>query len=115
MNQKISVIAGVTRQQQDTRQRLGRCLLGMLVACLITGIAPELAFAGASPFASGATAGSVYWVPVAATTLGANSVFQGSVLAQSGAITMGDTATLHNGRLLSGTAVTLKNNPISIP
>jgi len=66
-------------------------------------------------FTGGATAGSVYWVPVAATTLGANSVFQGSVLAQSGAITMGDTATLHNGRLLSGTAVTLKNNPISIP
>src|SRR5471030_749339 len=66
-------------------------------------------------FTGGATAGSVYWVPVAATTLGANSVFQGSVLAQSGAITMGDSATLHNGRLLSGTAVTLKNNPISIP
>src|SRR5471030_5593 len=66
-------------------------------------------------FTGGATAGSVYWVPVAATTLGANSVFQGSVLAQSGAITMGDTATLHIGRLLGGTAVTLKNNPISIP
>ena len=58
MNQGISVKAGLTRKQQDTRQRLGRCLLGMLVACLITGIAPELAFAGASPFASGATAAS---------------------------------------------------------
>ena len=66
-------------------------------------------------FTGGATAGSVYWVPVAATTLGANSVFQGSILAQTGAITMGDSATLQNGRVLSGTAVTLKNNPISIP
>ena len=26
MNQRISVNAGVTRQQQDTRQRLGRLL-----------------------------------------------------------------------------------------
>ena len=58
MSQGISVKAGLTRKQQDTRQRLGRCLLGILVACLITGIAPELAFAGASPFASGATAAS---------------------------------------------------------
>src|ERR1700693_5282541 len=58
MNQKISVIAGVTRQQQDRRQRLGRCFLGMIVACLLASIAPELAFAGASPFASGATAAS---------------------------------------------------------
>ena len=56
MNQKISVIAGLTRQQQDTRQRLGRCFLGMIVAGLLAAIAPELAFAGASPFASGATA-----------------------------------------------------------
>ncbi|WP_295993629.1 ice-binding family protein [Rugamonas sp.] len=66
-------------------------------------------------FTGGATAGGVYWVPVAATTLGANSVFQGSILGQTGAITMGDSATLQNGRVLSGTAVTLKNNPISIP
>ena len=35
MNQRISVNAGVTRQQQDTRQRLGRCFLGMIVACLL--------------------------------------------------------------------------------
>jgi uncharacterized protein YjdB len=61
----------------------------------------------------GATADNVFWVPVGATTLGANSVFKGSVLAQSSAITMGDTATLINGRVLSGTAVTLKNNVIS--
>jgi type IV secretion system protein VirB2 len=58
MNQKISVNAGLTRQQQDARQRLGRCFLSMIVACLFAGIAPELVFAGASPFASGATAAS---------------------------------------------------------
>ena len=61
----------------------------------------------------GATADNVFWVPVGATTLGANSTFKGSVLAQSSAITMGDTATLINGRVLSGSAVTLRNNVIS--
>jgi len=61
----------------------------------------------------GANAENIFWVPVAATTLGANSAFQGSILMQSAAITMGDTATLQNGRVLSGSAVTLKNNVIS--
>ena len=58
MNQRISVNTGVTRQPQDTRQRLGRCFLWMIVGCLVASIAPDLAFAGASPFASGATAAS---------------------------------------------------------
>lgn len=58
MNQGISVDAGMTRKQQDTRQRLARCLLWMVVGCICVGVAPELAFAGASPFASGATAAS---------------------------------------------------------
>ena len=58
MTQRISVNAGMTRQQQNTRQRLGRCFLGMIVACLLAAIAPELAFAGASPFTTGATAAS---------------------------------------------------------
>ncbi|MFZ6849193.1 ice-binding family protein [Undibacterium sp. RuRC25W] len=61
----------------------------------------------------GANAENVFWVPVSAATLGANSAFQGSILMQSAAITMGDTATLQNGRVLSGSAVTLKNNVIS--
>ncbi|MBC3921114.1 Ig-like domain-containing protein [Undibacterium sp. CY18W] len=61
----------------------------------------------------GATASSVFWVPVAATTLGANSVFKGSIMAQSAGITLGDTTTLQNGRVLSGSAVTLKNNVIA--
>jgi type IV secretion system protein VirB2 len=58
MNQRISVNAGLTRTQQDSRQRVGRCLLWMMVGCVITAIAPELAFAGASPFTTGATAAS---------------------------------------------------------
>ncbi len=61
----------------------------------------------------GASAASVFWVPVSATTLGANSVFKGNIMGQSAAITMGDTATLQNGRVLSGSAVTLKNNVIA--
>ncbi|MDB5959252.1 MAG: hypothetical protein JWP59_546 [Massilia sp.] len=61
----------------------------------------------------GATADNVSWVPVGASTLGANSVFKGSILGQSAAITVGDNATLLNGRVLSGAAVTLSNNQIA--
>lgn len=61
----------------------------------------------------GATAGDVSWVPVGATTLGANSVFKGTIMAKSAAITMGANATLLNGRVLSGAAVTLNNNQIT--
>ena len=64
---------------------------------------------------NGASAGNVFWVPVGATTLGANGAFQGAILGQSAAITVGDNTTLQNGRVLSGGAVTLKNNPIAIP
>ena len=62
---------------------------------------------------NGATADNVNWVPVGATTLGANSTFKGSILARASAITAGDNATLLNGRALSGAAVTLRNNPIT--
>ncbi|WP_426177012.1 ice-binding family protein [Massilia sp. TWR1-2-2] len=62
---------------------------------------------------NGATADNVTWVPVGPTTLGANSVFKGSVLGQSAAITVGDNTTLLNGRVLSGAAVTLRNNQIT--
>ncbi|MES2149918.1 MAG: Ig-like domain-containing protein [Pseudomonadota bacterium] len=61
----------------------------------------------------GASADTVYWLPVAPTTLGANSVFKGSILGQAAAITMGDNATLLNGRVLTAVAVTLRNNQIS--
>ena len=61
----------------------------------------------------GATAGSVFWVPVGATTLGANSTFKGTLMGQSAAITLGDNATLQNGRVLTGSAATLANNVIS--
>jgi uncharacterized protein YjdB len=60
----------------------------------------------------GATADNVTWVPVGPTTLAANSVFKGSILGKSAAITVGDTTTILNGRVLSGAAVTLKNNQI---
>jgi uncharacterized protein YjdB len=61
----------------------------------------------------GATADNVTWVPVGATTLGANSVFKGSILGRSAAITAGDNASLLNGRVLSTAAVTLSNNKIT--
>ena len=62
---------------------------------------------------NGAVADNVTWVPVGPTTLGANSVFKGSILGQSAAITVGDNTTLLNGRVLSGAAVTLRNNQIA--
>jgi hypothetical protein len=51
---------------------------------------------------NGANAENVSWVPVGPTTLGANSVFKGSILEKSAAITVGDNTTLLNGRVLSG-------------
>ncbi|PWF47978.1 Ig-like domain-containing protein [Massilia glaciei] len=65
-------------------------------------------------FTGGASAANVFWVPVGATTLGANSVFKGTLMAQSAAITLGDNTTLLSGRVLSAAAVTLRNNQISI-
>ena len=62
---------------------------------------------------NGADPESVYFVPVGPTTLGANSQFQGSILGKAAAITVGDTTTILNGRVLSGAAVTLKNNKIT--
>lgn len=62
---------------------------------------------------NGAIADDVNWVPVGATTVAANSTFKGTVLGQAAAITVGDNATLLNGRVLSGVAVTLLNNKIT--
>ena len=58
MNQGIRVGAGLTRKQQETRQRLVGSVRWMMVGCLVAAIAPELAFAGSSPFTTGATAAS---------------------------------------------------------
>lgn len=63
--------------------------------------------------AGGATAENTFWVPVGPSTLGANSVFKGSILGQAAAITVGDNATLLNGRVLTAAAVTLRNNQIT--
>jgi hypothetical protein len=62
---------------------------------------------------AGASADSAFWVPTGPTTLGANSVFKGTIMGQSAAITLGDNTTLQNGRVLSAAAVTLRNNQIS--
>ncbi|MBC3806548.1 Ig-like domain-containing protein [Undibacterium seohonense] len=62
----------------------------------------------------GASAANVFWVPIAPTTLGANSAFIGTIMTSSAAITMGDMATLQNGRVLSASAVTLRNNVITL-
>ncbi|MET3133135.1 hypothetical protein AAKU55_003420 [Oxalobacteraceae bacterium GrIS 1.11] len=62
---------------------------------------------------NGASADNLFWLPVGPSTLGANGVFKGSILGQSAAITVGDNTTLLNGRVLSGAAVTLRNNQIA--
>ncbi|NML63567.1 DUF3494 domain-containing protein [Massilia sp. RP-1-19] len=62
---------------------------------------------------NGASASNLTWVPVGPTTLGANSVFKGSILGQAAAITVGDNTTLQNGRVLTAAAVTLRNNKIT--
>jgi hypothetical protein len=62
---------------------------------------------------SGASSGNVFWVPSAATTLGNGSAFIGSILAKTAAISVGDMATLQNGRVLSASTVNLKNNVIT--
>ncbi len=63
----------------------------------------------------GATAANVFWVPVGPTTLGANSVFKGTILGASAAITLGDNTSLQDGRVLTQAAVTLNNNKITKP
>jgi uncharacterized protein YjdB len=64
-------------------------------------------------FTNGATADNVTWLPVGATTIAANSIFKGTILSEAAAITVGDNATLLNGRVLSNAAVTLSNNQIT--
>ncbi len=58
MNQGISIDAGTTRKQQERRQRVVGFVLWMMAGCLFTALAPEWAFAGTSPFTTGASAAS---------------------------------------------------------
>jgi hypothetical protein len=62
----------------------------------------------------GATAHNVFWETGSAATLGTNSIFAGTIMAQS-SITLGTGAVL-NGRALARTgAVTLDSNPVNVP
>ena len=70
------------------------------------------ATAGAVVATLNADPSQVFWVPVGATTLGANGQFKGSILGQSSAITVGDNTNLLTGRVLSQAAVTLASNKI---
>ena len=70
------------------------------------------ATAGAIVATVNADPSQVFWVPVGATTLGANGHFKGSILGQSSAITVGDNTDLYTGRVLSQAAVTLASNKI---
>jgi hypothetical protein len=61
-----------------------------------------------------ATAHNVFWETGSAATLGTNSIFAGTIMAQS-SITLGTGAVL-NGRALARTgAVTLDSNPVNVP
>jgi type IV secretion system protein VirB2 len=57
MNQRFSIDAISTRKH-DRRQRIVGYTLWVMAGCLLTALAPEWAFAGASPFTTGATAAS---------------------------------------------------------
>jgi type IV secretion system protein VirB2 len=57
MNQGIDMNAGLPREGKR-RPRWVRSVIWLLVGWVFTMVAPELAFAGASPFTTGATAAS---------------------------------------------------------
>lgn len=60
----------------------------------------------------GATAANVNWLPVGATTIAANSTFKGNI-ASLAPVTLGNGATMVNGRILTNAAATLNNNLIT--
>jgi hypothetical protein len=63
---------------------------------------------------NGANARNVYWQVGSSATLGTNTIFQGTIMAQA-SITATTGATL-NGRALARTgAVTLDSNPVNVP
>ena len=61
-----------------------------------------------------ACATDVYWAPVSATTLGANSTFVGTIIDAAG-ITLGHTAVLTGRALAAGGTVTTDANTITVP
>jgi hypothetical protein len=62
----------------------------------------------------GATAFNVFWTPGAATTLGANSVFVGTDIDDSG-ITIGSTVTMTGRALAFGGTVTSDTDTVTVP
>lgn len=62
----------------------------------------------------GACAGNVFWAPTAATTLGANSAFVGTVIGNAG-MTLGNGASLTGRALAAGGTVTTSANTITVP
>ena len=62
----------------------------------------------------GACAGNVFWAPVGATTLGANSTFVGNILDAAG-VTLGNLAVLQGRALAFGGTVTTDANTITVP
>ena len=70
--------------------------------------------AGSIVTMNGACAGDVFWAPTAATTLGANSTFFGTIIDAAG-ITMGSGASLSGRALAAGGTVTTDSNAISVP
>ncbi|MDO8443216.1 MAG: ice-binding family protein [bacterium] len=63
---------------------------------------------------NGATADKVFWAPVEATTIGANSTFIGNIIDAAG-ITIGQFSTLLGRALAFGGTVTLDANTITVP
>lgn len=63
---------------------------------------------------NGAIADKVFWAPVEATTIGANSTFVGNILDAAG-ITLGNSTTLLGRALAFGGTVTTDTNIISVP
>ncbi|MDO8524445.1 MAG: ice-binding family protein [bacterium] len=64
--------------------------------------------------AGGASACDVFWIPTAATTLGANSIFTGTDIDASG-ITIGATTTWSGRALAYGGTITADTDTITVP
>jgi len=63
---------------------------------------------------NGAAAGNVFWAPVAATTLGANSSIVGTIIDEAG-ITLGNNVDLQGRVLASNATVTSNADTINLP